>query len=74
MDFSPPFLSSSSWYGLWASALAGFGRVRGKDALATPRVWGGGGHAVALHRGFLLCPLLSDRLSRPFFRCTALRC
>lgn len=34
MDFSPPpFLSSSSWCGLWASALAGLGRVSRKDAL-----------------------------------------
>lgn len=43
------------------SALAGFGRVTVKDALATPWVWRAGGHAGSFHWGFLLCPLLSDR-------------
>lgn len=44
------------------SALAGFGRVTVKDALATPWVWRAGGHAVALHWGSLLCPLLRSSL------------
>lgn len=73
MDFSPPpFLSSSSWYVLWAFCLGRFwqGERQGRpgDSL---RVEGRGPCGCSSLMLFAVS-LLSNGLSRLFFRCASL--